>query len=273
MILLWDGKQIQAVDLDKVIPGPRAEEVASLLEPGYLRGYLEGRGHDVAIREIKKRGRLGRDYRQIQKLLRKQPSSPPQGAPWQYAMFLKERVLEQQATPAPTEKAESTETSLVDDAEQPTMPAEEQTEASPADDAQQPTKPVEGQTEASAADDAEQPERPPTKPMEEQNEASPVDDAQPMELKVDDAQHPTTSSVDEEEPPNTPSVIEAQQPEAEQTTTSAVDDAQPSVVQPTEGQAIEESAMPNDGGGGKKRRKRRRKKRRKNRATANDTCQ
>ena len=119
MILLWDGKQIQAVDLDKVIPGPRAEEVAALLEPGYLRGYLEGRGHDVAIREIKKRGRLGRDYRQIQKLLRKQPSSPPQGAPWQYAMFLKERVLEQQATPAPTEKAESTESTTlpVDDAQ------------------------------------------------------------------------------------------------------------------------------------------------------------
>lgn len=185
MILLWDGKQIQAVDLDKVIPGPRAEEVAALLEPGYLRGYLEGRGHDVAIREIKKRGRLGRDYRQIQKLLRKQPSFPPQGAPWQYAMFLKERVLEQQAPPALAEKAEPTEslTLPVDDAEQTTMPVEEKDGA------------------------------------------------------------------------------------------SAVDDAQPSVVQSDEGQAIEESAMPNDGGGGKKRRKRRRKKRRKNCATANDTCQ
>ena len=157
MILLWDGKQIQAVDLDKVIPGPRAEEVAALLEPGYLRGYLEGRGHDVAIREIKKRGRLGRDYRQIQKLLRKQPSSPPLGAPWQYAMFLKERVLEQQATPAPTEKAGSpgTTTLPVDDAVQPTMPVEEQTEASAVDDAEQPTMPVEGQIEAPAVDDAQ----------------------------------------------------------------------------------------------------------------------
>ena len=204
MILLWDGKQIQAVDLDKVIPGPRAEEVAALLEPGYLRGYLEGRGHDVAIREIKKRGRLGRDYRQIQKLLRKQPSSPPQGAPWQYAMFLKERVLEQQATPAPTEKAESTESTTL-----------------PVDDAQQPTMPVEEQAEASAVDDAEQP----TMPVEEQDGAP------------------------------------------------AVDDAQPSVALSDEGQAIEESAMPNDEGGGKKRRKRRRKKRRKNCASSNDTCQ
>jgi len=204
MILLWDGKQIQAVDLDKVIPGPRAEEVAALLEPGYLRGYLEGRGHDVAIREIKKRGRLGRDYRQIQKLLRKQPSFPPQGAPWQYAMFLKERVLEQQAPPALAEKAEPTEslTLPVDDAEQTTMPVEEQTEASEVDDAEQTTMPVEEKDGA-----------------------------------------------------------------------SAVDDAQPSVVQSDEGQAIEESAMPNDGGGGKKRRKRRRKKRQKNCATANDTCQ
>lgn len=255
MILLWDGKQIQAVDLDKVIPGPRAEEVAALLEPGYLRGYLEGRGHDVAIREIKKRGRLGRDYRQIQKLLRKQPSSPPLGAPWQYAMFLKERILEQQATIAPAEKAEPTETSLVDDAQQPerppTMPAEEQTESTtlPVDDAVQPTMPVEGQ-----------------------NEASPVDDAQPMELRMDDAQHPTTPSVDEEEPPNTPSVIEAQQPEVEQTTTSPVDDAQPSVALSGVRETTEEPAAQNDGGGGKKRRRRRRKKRRKNCATANDTC-
>ena len=96
MILLWNGKEIEAVDLDHVIPGPRAEEVAALLETAYLRGYLEGRGHDVAIREIKKKGRLGRDYRQIQKLMRRPASSPPQGAPWQYAMFLKERLLEKQ---------------------------------------------------------------------------------------------------------------------------------------------------------------------------------
>jgi len=249
MILLWDGNKIEAVDLDKVIPGPRAEEVAALLEPGYLRGYLEGRGHDVAIREIKKRGRLGRDYRQIQKLLRKQPSSPPQGAPWQYAMFLKERVLEQQATPAPTEKAGSPGTTTL-----------------PVDDAVQPTMPVEEQTEASA-----------------------VDDVQPAELRVDDAQHPTTPSVDEEEPPNTPSEIEAQRPEveqattsaadevqengAEQTTTSAVDDAQPSVVQSDVRETTDETAAQNDRGGGKKRRKRRRKKRRKNCASANDTCQ
>ena len=249
MILLWDGNKIEAVDLDKVIPGPRAEEVAALLEPGYLRGYLEGRGHDVAIREIKKRGRLGRDYRQIQKLLRKQPSSPPQGAPWQYAMFLKERVLEQQATPAPTEKAGSPGTTTL-----------------PVDDAVQPTMPV-----------------------EEQNEASAVDDVQPAELRVDDAQHPTTPSVDEEEPPNTPSEIEAQRPEveqattsaadevqengAEQTTTSAVDDAQPSVVQSDVRETTDETAAQNDRGGGKKRRKRRRKKRRKNCASANDTCQ
>lgn len=166
MILLWDGNKIEAVDLDKVIPGPWAEEVAALLEPGYLRGYLEGRGHDVAIREIKKRGRLGRDYRQIQKLLRKQPSFPPQGAPWQYAMFLKERILEQQATPAPAQKAEPTESTTlpVDDAVQPTMPMEEQAEALPV---------------ALPVDDMQPSQEQPTMPVEEQDGAPAVDDAQP----------------------------------------------------------------------------------------------
>jgi len=236
MILLWDGNKIEAVDLDKVIPGPRAEEVAALLEPGYLRGYLEGRGHDVAIREIKKRGRLGRDYRQIQKLLRKQPSCPPQGAPWQYAMFLKERILEQ-ATPATTQKAEPTESTTfpVDD----TQPPE-----------QHPTMPVEGQAEASLVDDALRPEEQPTMPVEGQNEAS----------AFDDEQHPAAPSVDEMK-----STI--------QTTATPADDEQAVVVQPIEEQTTEEPAAQNDGGGGKKRRKRRRKKRRKNCATTNDTCQ
>ena len=111
MLLLWNGKEIEAVDLDHVIPGPRAEAVAALLEPAYLRGYLEGRGHDVAIREIKKKGRLGRDYRQIQKLLRNTPSSPPQGAPWQYAMFLKECILMQQPVTTPVTTLEEVVTS------------------------------------------------------------------------------------------------------------------------------------------------------------------
>jgi len=106
MILLWDGSKIEAVDLDRVIPGPRAEEVAALLEPAYLRGYLEGRGHDVAIKEIKKKGRLGRDYRQIQKLMRRPASSPPMAAPWQYAMFLKERLLTTTATTSVTTSEE-----------------------------------------------------------------------------------------------------------------------------------------------------------------------
>ena len=256
MILLWDGKQIQVVDLDKVIPGPRAEEVAALLEPGYLRGYLEGRGHDVGIREIKKKGRLGREYRQIQKLLRKQPSFPPQGAPWQYAMFLKERILEQQATPAPAQKAEPTETSAVDDAQQPE---------------EQPTMPVEEQTEASPVDDMQPPEEQPTMPVEGQIEAPTVDDVQPAELSVDHAQ------------PAEMRVKDAQQPEAEQANTSEVGDAQSSVVPPSLAspsvvlsgvrETAEEPAAQNDGGGGKKRRRRRRKKRRKNCAIANDTCQ
>ena len=106
MILLWDGSKIEAVDLDRVIPGPRAEEVAALLEPAYLRGYLEGRGHDVAIKEIKKKGRLGRDYRQIQKLLRRPASSPPVAAPWQYAMFPKDRLLTTTATTSVTTSEE-----------------------------------------------------------------------------------------------------------------------------------------------------------------------
>ena len=109
MLLLWNGKEIEAVDLDHVIPGPRAEEVAALLEPAYLRGYLEGRGHDVAIREIKKKGRLGRDYRQIQKFLRNTPTSPPRSAPWQYAMFLKERILAQQPVTTSEEVVTSTD--------------------------------------------------------------------------------------------------------------------------------------------------------------------
>ena len=106
MILLWNGKEIEAVDLDRVIPGSRAEVVAALLEPAYLRGYLEGRGHDVAIKEIKKKGHLGRDYRQIQKLMRRPASSPPMAAPWQYAMFLKERLLTTTATTSVTTSEE-----------------------------------------------------------------------------------------------------------------------------------------------------------------------
>ena len=243
MILLWDGKQIQAVDLDKVIPGPRAEEVAGLLGPGYLRGYLEGRGHDVAIREIKKRGRLGRDYRQIQKLLRKQPSSPPLGAPWQYAMFLKERILEQAGPLQPTAP-------LVDGAQplevQPTMPMEEQIEST-----------------ASAVDDEQTPEEQPTMPVEEQTEtAASAGD----EVQENGAEQTTATPADGEQPdvvlPNEvqPSVVQP-------------NEVQPNEVQPTEEQTTEEPAAQNDGGGGKKRRKRRRKKRRRNCATTNDTCQ
>ena len=43
MILVWDGSTILSIDLDREIPGPRAEAVARLIEPTYLRGYLEGR--------------------------------------------------------------------------------------------------------------------------------------------------------------------------------------------------------------------------------------
>ena len=127
MILLWDGSKIEAVDLDKIIPGPRAEEVAALIEPGYLRGYLEGRGHDVAIREIKKKGRLGRDYRQIQRLLRNPPNSPPQGSPWQYAVFLKERLLATTPVTTSEEVVTSTAPSMKGKANQqlrPLMPEE-----------------------------------------------------------------------------------------------------------------------------------------------------
>lgn len=94
MILLWNGEKIEAVDLDKVIPGPRAEEIARLLEPGYLHGYLAGRSHDVGIRDTMKKGRLSRDYRQIRRLMSRPASEPPIAPPWRYAMYLKEKLLE-----------------------------------------------------------------------------------------------------------------------------------------------------------------------------------
>ena len=53
MTLVWDGEEIRAIDLDREIPGPRAEEVARLIEPRYLRGYLEGRREDCKdLRQI-----------------------------------------------------------------------------------------------------------------------------------------------------------------------------------------------------------------------------
>ena len=42
MILIWNGEEIEAIDLDKEIPGPRAREIARHLEPGYLRATWKG---------------------------------------------------------------------------------------------------------------------------------------------------------------------------------------------------------------------------------------
>ena len=94
MILVWNGEAIEAIDMDKVFPGPRAEEVARLLEPGYLRGYLEGRKAVVGKKEIRENGRVGKGLRQIQRLINQPIAEPKMAAPWRYAMFLKEMILE-----------------------------------------------------------------------------------------------------------------------------------------------------------------------------------
>ena len=94
MLLVWNGDGIEAVDLDREIPGPRAEEVARLLEPAYLRGYLEGRRLEAGRATARRRGRSARGYRQIQRLLRTTWSPPPEEAPWRYAAFLREKILE-----------------------------------------------------------------------------------------------------------------------------------------------------------------------------------
>ena len=93
MTLIWDGEAIQSYDLDREIPGPRAEEIASLLEPGYLRGYLESRRKEVSFREARRKGKPGRGFRQIQRLLRSPGGEEKQAAPWQYATFLREMLL------------------------------------------------------------------------------------------------------------------------------------------------------------------------------------
>ena len=99
MILVWNGEAIEAIDMDKVFPGPRAEEVAGLLEPGYLRGYLEGRKAVVGKKEIREKGRVGKGLRQIQRLINQPIAEPKMAAPWRYAMFLKEMILEKSPQP------------------------------------------------------------------------------------------------------------------------------------------------------------------------------
>ena len=69
MILIWNGEEIEAIDLDKEIPGPRAKEIAMHLEPGYLRGYLEGRKVAVGFQELRSKGKVGKGYRQIRSLM------------------------------------------------------------------------------------------------------------------------------------------------------------------------------------------------------------
>ena len=98
MLLVWNGSAIEALDLDREIPGPNAEAVARLLEPAYLRGYLEGRKLETGHVMNRKKGRSAQQYRQIHRLLHTDWAPPPASAPWQYAAFLKERLLEERHT-------------------------------------------------------------------------------------------------------------------------------------------------------------------------------
>ena len=98
MILIWNGEEIEAIDLDKEIPGPRAKEIARHLEPGYLRGYLEGRKVAVGFQELRSKGKVGKGYRQIRSLMAMTRYDVPTESPWRYAMCLKEKMLEQVGT-------------------------------------------------------------------------------------------------------------------------------------------------------------------------------
>ena len=84
MILVWDGSSILSIDLDREIPGPRAEAVARLIEPNYLRGYLEGRRKEAGRAMLRNRAAL-KGYRQIERLLRLPATLPPAGTARQYA--------------------------------------------------------------------------------------------------------------------------------------------------------------------------------------------
>ena len=98
MILIWNGEEIEAIDLDKEIPGPRAREIARHLEPGYLRGYLEGKKVAIGFQEIRSKGKVGKGYRQIRSLMAMTRYDVPTESPWRYAMYLKEKMLEQVGT-------------------------------------------------------------------------------------------------------------------------------------------------------------------------------
>jgi len=132
MILIWNGEEIEAIDLDKAIPGPRANEIARHLEHGYLRGYLEGRRVAVGFQEIRSKGKVGKGYRQIRSLMAMTHYDVPTEAPWRYAMYLKEKMLEQatattgeyaQLTASPVETSEALpEVELPEPTPQPTVP-------------------------------------------------------------------------------------------------------------------------------------------------------
>ena len=87
MILVWDGSTILSIDLDREIPGPHAEEVARLVEPAYLRGYLEGRLREAGNAMLRNRAAT-KGYRQIERLLHMPRTMPPMGTARQYAARL-----------------------------------------------------------------------------------------------------------------------------------------------------------------------------------------
>ena len=82
--MVWDGSTIRSIDLDREIPGPHAEEVARLIEPTYLRGYLEGRLREAGRAMLHNRAAT-KGYRQIERLLRMPRETPRMGTARQYA--------------------------------------------------------------------------------------------------------------------------------------------------------------------------------------------
>ena len=250
MIFIWNGVEIEAIDLDKAIPGPRAKEIARHLEPGYLRGYLEGRRVAVGFQEIRSKGKVGKGYRQIRSLMTMTHYDVPTEAPWRYAMYLKEKLLEQatattgedaQLTAPPVETSEAPpELELPEPTPQPTAPEVEPI----GDDALQPIMPeVEPK-----ANDAPQPTAAEVAPKAEDAQLTTPEG----EAKAEDAQI-TTPEVETK-------AEEAQLTTPEVETSTDEDHRSTDENEPLE--LREEADMPNKGE--KKHRKKRRKNRRRN---------
>ena len=265
MIFIWNGVEIEAIDLDKAIPGPHAKEIARHLEPGYLRGYLEGRRVAVGFQEIRSKGKVGKGYRLIRSLMTMTHYDVPTEAPWRYAMYLKEKMLEQatattgedaQLTASPVETSEAPpELELSEPTPQPTAP-----EVGPiGDDALQPIMPeVEPK-----ANDAPQPTAAEVAPKAEDAQLTTPEG----EAKAEDAQITTPEVVlrGDDAPQPTAPEVETKAEEAQLTTPgveTSTDEDHRSTDENEPLELREEADMPNKGE--KKHRKKRRKNRRRN---------